>query len=162
MGKSCFYKAKQLFYTKNGGTQPTKTNPFLDLQVYWRKQQCCFVTAPLPLPSITVIYFTTCYQMPKNKYPQEKLVSKVVLLKFLNAKTKQCGGDCEKHERYWEDFMFLWVSGGWVSRKIHSAVRNQVLEANVLSQKNQLHFKSYSSLQANKAGPRMNSVAILD
>lgn len=93
---------------------------------------------------------------------REKLVSKVVLLKFLNAKTKQCGGDCEKHERYWEDFMFLWVSGGWVSRKIHSAVRNQVLEANILSQKNQLHFKSYSSLQANKAGPRMNPVAILD
>jgi len=93
---------------------------------------------------------------------REKLVSKVVLMKFLNAKTKQCGGDCEKHERYWEDFMFLWVSGGWVSRKIHSAVRNQVLEANVLSQKNQLHFKSYSSLQATNSGPRMNSVAILD
>lgn len=57
--------------------------------------------------------------------------------------TKQGGSDCEKHSWYWEDFLLLFHVEE-LAEKLIQRFETKRRKQMRYSQKNQLHFKSYS------------------
>lgn len=102
MGRSDFFKEKQLFFTwicqlKLWGTQPTEVivRSWL-LRCPGGKQPCCFTAAHLPLPGITL----NCYHLILNTKKKSTGRNRFKKLYYWNfgKQAKKRGGGSEKHK----------------------------------------------------------------